>query len=129
MHVMGVKQCGVVSPPPCIPGQPGMLQNPVGQDALHLSHPSAVLKCMGRIERPSLPSRSNLRPSSPSIAFENIAAGFREYEVGRAAPAKMIEEFYASHIKNAVDASVINVRHSKQPKARPRRARNGLNPH
>ena len=30
---------------------------------------------------------------------------------------KMIEEFYASHIKNMVDASVINVRRSKQPKA------------
>ena len=36
---------------------------------------------------------------------------------------KMIEEFYASHIKNMVDASVINVRRSKQPKARTRKAK------
>ncbi len=35
---------------------------------------------------------------------------------------KMIEEFYASHIKNMVDASVINVRRSKAPKARTRKA-------
>lgn len=28
---------------------------------------------------------------------------------------KMIEEFYASHIKNMVDASIINVRRSKAP--------------
>jgi integrase len=40
---------------------------------------------------------------------------------------KMIEEFYASHIKNMVDASVINVRRSKQPKARTRKAKRGAN--
>jgi len=34
---------------------------------------------------------------------------------------KMIEEFYASHIKNMVDASVINVRRPKTPKARTRK--------
>ncbi len=38
---------------------------------------------------------------------------------------KMIEEFYASHIKNMVDASVINVRRSKQPKARTGKAKRG----
>ena len=41
---------------------------------------------------------------------------------------KMIEEFYASHIKNMVDASVINVRRSKAPNARtrkPKRRPNG----
>ncbi len=42
---------------------------------------------------------------------------------------KMIEEFYASHIKNMVDASVINVRRSKQPKAQPRKAKRGKNAH
>ena len=42
---------------------------------------------------------------------------------------KMIEEFYASHIKNMVDASVINVRRSKQPKAQPRKAKRGTNTH
>ncbi len=36
---------------------------------------------------------------------------------------KMIEEFYASHIKNMVDASVINVRRAKPPKARTRKAK------
>ena len=40
---------------------------------------------------------------------------------------KMIEEFYASHIKNMVDASVINVRRSKQPKARTGKAKRGKN--
>ena len=30
---------------------------------------------------------------------------------------KMIEDFYASHIKNMVDASVINVRKSRLPPA------------
>jgi hypothetical protein len=34
---------------------------------------------------------------------------------------KMIGEFYASHIKNMVDASVINVRRSKAPNARTRK--------
>jgi integrase len=36
---------------------------------------------------------------------------------------KMIEEFYASHIKNMVDASVINVRRSKAPNARTRKSK------
>jgi integrase len=36
---------------------------------------------------------------------------------------KMIEDFYASHIKNMVDASVINVRRAKTPKARTRKAK------
>jgi hypothetical protein len=40
---------------------------------------------------------------------------------------KMIEEFYASHIKNMVDASVINVRRSKQPKARTSKAKRRAN--
>jgi integrase len=40
---------------------------------------------------------------------------------------KMIEEFYASHIKNMVDASVINVRRSKTPKARTRKAKRSRN--
>jgi integrase len=42
---------------------------------------------------------------------------------------KMIEEFYASHIKNMVDASVINVRRSKQPKAPTRKAKRRTNAH
>ena len=42
---------------------------------------------------------------------------------------KMIEEFYASHIKNMVDASVINVRRSKQPKAPTRKAKRGAKAH
>ena len=35
---------------------------------------------------------------------------------------KMIEDFYASHIKNMVDASVINVRRRKGSPQRPRKA-------
>ena len=35
---------------------------------------------------------------------------------------KMIEEFYASHIKNMVDASVINVRRRARPSSAARRA-------
>jgi integrase len=42
---------------------------------------------------------------------------------------KMIEEFYASHIKNMVDASVINVRRAKTPKARTRKANRRPNGH
>jgi hypothetical protein len=34
MHVMGVKQCGVVSAGRASAGMPGMLQNPVGQDTV-----------------------------------------------------------------------------------------------
>ena len=44
---------------------------------------------------------------------------------------KMIEEFYASHIKNMVDASAINVRRSRQPNgrsARQNRAKTAANP-
>jgi integrase len=36
---------------------------------------------------------------------------------------KMIEDFYASHIKNMVDASIINVRRPKPPKQRVKEAR------
>jgi integrase len=42
---------------------------------------------------------------------------------------KMIEEFYASHIKNMVDASVINVRRTKEPRARTRSANRRPNSH
>jgi hypothetical protein len=42
---------------------------------------------------------------------------------------KMIEEFYASHIKNMVDASVINVRRAKTPKARTRKPNRRPNGH
>jgi hypothetical protein len=42
---------------------------------------------------------------------------------------KMIEEFYASHIKNMVDASVINVRRAKAPKARTRKVNRRPNGH
>jgi len=42
---------------------------------------------------------------------------------------KMIEEFYASHIKNMVDASVINVRRAKTPKARTRKTNRRPNGH
>ncbi|MDH6258410.1 site-specific integrase [Bradyrhizobium sp. BR13661] len=40
---------------------------------------------------------------------------------------KMIEDFYASHIKNTVDASIVNVRRSKQPKAPKRPTKRGKN--
>jgi integrase len=40
---------------------------------------------------------------------------------------KMIEEFYASHIKNMVDASVISVRRPKQTKAPTRKAKRRTN--
>jgi hypothetical protein len=46
-----------------------------------------------------------------------------------AASVQMIEEFYASHIKNMVDASVINVRRSKPLKARTRKAKSGPSAH
>ncbi len=36
---------------------------------------------------------------------------------------KMIEDFYASHIKNMVDASVVNVRRTKLAKKPVKRAR------
>jgi integrase len=36
---------------------------------------------------------------------------------------KMIEDYYASHIKNMIDASVINVRRAKPPKQRVKDAR------
>jgi integrase len=42
---------------------------------------------------------------------------------------KMIEEFYASHIRNTADASVINVRRSRQPNGRTRKAKRPHNPH
>jgi hypothetical protein len=35
---------------------------------------------------------------------------------------QMIEEFYASHIKNMVDAAIVNVRRSKAKPAAKRRA-------
>jgi hypothetical protein len=49
----------------------------------------------------------------------------------------MIEDFYASHIKNMVDASVINVRRSRarperkerSPDRKPRRAPKGEDSH
>jgi hypothetical protein len=36
---------------------------------------------------------------------------------------KMIEDFYASHIKNMVDASVVNVRRAKPANKRAKKAR------
>jgi len=42
---------------------------------------------------------------------------------------KMIEDFYASHIKNTVDAAIINVRRSKRPRARTRGGRGARNAH
>ena len=42
---------------------------------------------------------------------------------------KMIEEFYAAHIKNMVDASVVNVRRSRHPKRPAPKVRRGRNAH
>jgi hypothetical protein len=37
----------------------------------------------------------------------------------------MIEKYYASHIKNSLDAAAINVRKSKSPQARVQEVRKG----